>query len=240
MVAPRRYRLPGWRTDSREMGRAWVAIIESDACLRGDARVLDIGCGPGRVAAALTARGGSYEGFDVDPRSIAWCRKAITPRFPNFRFQVADIYNASYNPDGSQDAAAYRFPFSDAEFDLALALSVFTHLTPTDTEQYLRESVRVLRPGGRLLATFFLVNEAILDRDSPARRRRVRHELTDTEGHPYRSSVDHVSERMIAQYEASVREMYERAGLEIEKVIRGDWEGGFPGVGQDRIVAVNH
>ena len=175
LIPPRRAKLPGWRADSRKMGRAWVTIIESEAGLRGDARILDIGCGPGRLAAALTARldGGSYEGFDVDRPSIGWCQQAITPGNPNFRFQIADIYNASYNPEGSQDPANYRFPFPDSDFDLALAMSVFTHLTPTDTEQYLREAARVLRPGGRLVATFFLVNDEIMEADdAPERRRR--------------------------------------------------------------------
>ena len=37
---------------------------------------------------------------------------------------------------------------------------------------------------------------------------------------------------MIAQYEDSVREMYNRSGLEIERVVRGHWKGGFPGSGQ--------
>ncbi len=234
--------LPGWRADSRKMGRAWVTIIESEAGLRDDARILDIGCGPGRLAAALTARldGGSYEGFDVDRPSIGWCQQAITPGYPNFRFQIADIYNASYNPEGSQDPANYRFPFPDSDFDLALAMSVFTHLTPTDTEQYLREAARVLRPGGRLVATFFLVNDEIMEADdAPERRRRIQHELTDSNGRPYRSAVEQTPERMIAQYEDSVREMYDRSGLEIERVVRGHWKGGFPGSGQDRIIAAS-
>lgn len=244
LIPPRRRKLPGWRADSRKMGREWVRIFETEVGLRGDERILDIGCGPGRVAAALTRRldHGSYEGFDVDRPSIGWCQEVIAPRHPNFRFQIADIYNASYNPEGSQQPASFRFPFPDSDFDLAFALSVFTHMPPTDTEHYLSEATRVLRPGGHLVATFFLVNDEILNSqagDSPERRRRVQHELTDDENRPYRSAVKETPERMIAQYEDDVREMYDRAGLEIERITRGHWKGGFPGSGQDRIVAVS-
>jgi len=34
-----------------------------------------------------------YEGFDIVPEAITWCRRRITPRHPRFRFQVADIHN---------------------------------------------------------------------------------------------------------------------------------------------------
>ena len=49
---------------------------------------------------------GRYEGIDVVPRGIEWCRQAITPRYPNFRFQVADLYNRHYNPAGRFSAAS--------------------------------------------------------------------------------------------------------------------------------------
>jgi SAM-dependent methyltransferase len=244
LVPPRRYRLPGWYADSRRVGKRWMEILDNEVGLRGDERVLDIGCGPGRIAAPLTARlaRGSYEGFDVDRSSIRWCGRAITSRHPNFRFQIADIYNALYNPDGSQGAAEYRFPFPDADFDLALSLSVFTHLTPSETAHYLGEAARVLRPGGRLFATFFLLNEEterLQASGSPERRYRFRHELTDSGDRRYRSTEEETPEGVIAVFEESVREMYERSGLGIERIDRGHWSGGSPGRIQDIILAVN-
>jgi SAM-dependent methyltransferase len=211
--------------------------------LRGDERVLDIGCGPGRVAAPLTARlaRGSYEGFDVDRRSVGWCERAITSRHPNFRFQVADIHNALYNPGGSQAAIEYRFPFPDAHFDVALALSVFTHVTPSVTAHYLRQAARVLRQGGHLLATFLLLNEETERLQAsgwPSRRFRLRHELTDSEGLGYRAVEEATPEGLIAVPEESVREMYERSGLEVERINRGHWSSGTAGRAQDLIVAV--
>src|SRR5262245_3915631 len=56
-------------------------------------RVLEAGCGVGRIAIPLTEylREGSYHGFDIVPQGIRWCQRRITPRFPNFEFTVVDV-----------------------------------------------------------------------------------------------------------------------------------------------------
>jgi hypothetical protein len=47
----------------------------------------------------------------------------------------------------------------DASFTLVIAWSVFTHLTETQAVQYLHEVRRILRPGGILLSTWFLLDK---------------------------------------------------------------------------------
>ncbi len=219
--------------------------------------VLDIGCGSGRVAAALTKvldadRGGSYEGFDIQPDSIAWCRKAITGRHPNFRFQIADLRNAQYNPRGELTASEYRFPFEDARFDLALASSLFTHLRPFEGEHYLEEAARVLRDGGHLFSTWFLINgeaeELLAAGLAPARGGfqkgprppiRLDYTFTDERGNEFRSPHEHTPEHLIAVSEDLVRAQHERAGLEVVTVRYGPWPGRRDGRlgGQDLIVS---
>ncbi|MBJ8348702.1 glycosyltransferase [Antrihabitans sp. YC2-6] len=130
--------------------------------LQPDHRVLDIGCGSGRMAIPLAtylSESGSYRGFDIAPEPIAWCSATITPQFPNFEFARSDVRNSFYNPDGPVPAAEYRFPYADSSFDFAFLTSVFTHLLPGDLDRYISEIARVLAPGGRCLATFFLENE---------------------------------------------------------------------------------
>jgi len=124
-------------------------------------RVLDVGCGTGRMARPLTKylTTGSYEGFDIVPAGIRWCQKTITPRFPNFHFTLADVRNPEYNRHGLVSAAEYRFPYRDAQFDFALLTSVFTHMRGPEVSRYLSELARVLAPGGRCLATFLVLNE---------------------------------------------------------------------------------
>jgi SAM-dependent methyltransferase len=124
-------------------------------------RVLDIGSGVGRVAIPLTHyldAGGRYDGFDIVRRGITWCRRHITRHHPNFRFHHVRVRSSEYRERGTS-ASGFRFPFEDASFDFAFATSLFTHLVLAETRQYLRESVRVLAPGGRLVATFFLLND---------------------------------------------------------------------------------
>jgi SAM-dependent methyltransferase len=184
------------------------------------------------------------------PESIDWCRRRITPRHPRFRFQVADVHNPRYNPSGTQDPLGFRFPYRDDEFGLAFAASVFTHLRPDETERYLHESARVLRSGGRLVATFFLLNDdtrALLER-SPggalgARwhpHAWLRARADEESGARYWTSSPNLPERRIGLEEGDVLAMNARAGLEVAEVRHGTWPGREPSadrLGQDLVVA---
>jgi SAM-dependent methyltransferase len=64
-----------------------------------------------------------------------------------------------YNPRGHSDAAEYRFPFRDAEFDFACLTSLFTHMPKREIEHYLAELACTMRPNGRYLVTYFLLND---------------------------------------------------------------------------------
>jgi SAM-dependent methyltransferase len=182
--------------------------------------------------------GGRYEGFDVAERAIAHCRNQITPRYPNFHFTHADLANGFYNPAGGSSAAGYSFPYPDASFDLAFATSVFTHLLPEPSERYMMETTRVLRPGGRFMATFFLM-------DGEARRHMEAGESSLSFLHPHGFGcwvgVLDKPEAVVSYSEPFVRDLYARAGLRINEPIGwGNWSGrSVTGTGyQDQIVAV--
>src|SRR5580692_607646 len=97
--------------------------------LAPDHTVLDIGCGGGRMAAALLyyLSEGSYAGFDVHKPSIEWCRKAIAPRHPRFDFRFVDLDNPIYNAS-KHSATEFTFPYRESTFDFAIATSLFTHM----------------------------------------------------------------------------------------------------------------
>lgn len=148
--------------DYRRTGDEFLRYFTSLGGLQPDHTVLDIGCGIGRMALPLTTylnQAGGYEGFDIVGDGIQWCRQHITPKYPNFHFQIADIYNKEYHPHGTQQAETYRFPYPDATFDFTFLISVFTHMLPGGLENYLNEIARTLKPGGRCLCTFFLQND---------------------------------------------------------------------------------
>jgi len=122
-----------------------------------DSSILDIGSGSGRAAVALREYGkeagryrGTYTGVDVDREMVEWCQGAY-PK--NFRFIALDAHSRVYNPKGSSGPTV--LPVEDASQDFVFALSLFTHLLEQDLTSYLAEAQRVLRPGGRLLATVF-------------------------------------------------------------------------------------
>lgn len=140
----------------------WHAIMSLAAGLTPESKVVDIGCGFGGLALHLrTSLGpqGGYEGLDLYPPLVEWAQKNITPSHPNYRFKVLDIRNGMYNPKGAMSAETIRLPFDDDSFDIATLKSVFTHLRKGETEHYLDELCRILKPGGRCVASFFLLND---------------------------------------------------------------------------------
>lgn len=151
--------------DFRAKGEEYKGYFIEHGGLLPHHHVLDIGSGIGRMAVPLTAYlsgEGAYEGFDIVPTGIQWCQRHITPRFPHFRFTLVELENDLYTSSG-QTAAHFRFPYQDEQFDFAFLTSVFTHMQPDEVANYLQEIGRVLKPGGRCLATFFLLDETSID-----------------------------------------------------------------------------
>ncbi len=121
---------PHGAVDWQERVDAWPQIQaykrHSFAQLRGATHVLDLGCGPGQDAAAVSPE----EAVGVD-RSWAMCARA----FP----RVGRICQA----------LAEQLPFADASFGGCRADRVLVHLA--DPVRALHELLRVTRPGGRIV-----------------------------------------------------------------------------------------
>lgn len=208
--------------DFARTGREFLGHFTELGGLRPGDRVLDVGCGIGRMAIPLTGylQGGSYAGFDVGRGMVGWCRRNITPRHPEFEFAWAPIHNSKYNPFGTISAAEFRFPYPDESFDFAFATSLFTHLVRDEARHYLGETARVLKPGGSCLLTFFLLTP---EAEAEIEAGRAAFDFT----HPVDGGATtdpRQPEEAVAFRLDEARKMLTDAGLEIEEPIHhGTW-----------------
>lgn len=109
---------------------------------RGDERVLEIGCGMGRITKAIAARAGSVVGVDISPEMIERGRAAL-----------ADVPNVTLQVGSGTDLAE----FDSNSVDACYSFIVFQHIPDAAiTCGYVREIGRVLEPGGW---TVFQVSE---------------------------------------------------------------------------------
>ncbi len=111
--------------------RAWLGCFAAE--LAPDARVVEIGCGDGHVAAYLAARGSRVEGVDLSPEMIRVAERS----YPHLEFCVGD---------------ALALPFNDASFDAIVAFYSIVNLDAHDCRVAFGEFARVLRSDG--VATF--------------------------------------------------------------------------------------
>jgi SAM-dependent methyltransferase len=214
-IVGRRYPIPLPGIGARGSGGLFFdRSVELAGLTPGDA-VLEPGCGTGRMAKPLSRylTSGSYDGFDVVPSAIEWCEQNI--KHPNFRFRHVDVRNRYYNPDGSLDPQTFEFPCSGESFDFAFLTSVFTHMLPPEVRHYLSELRRVLRPGGRCLMTFFLLNgDSVRVRDSGPQRQFAHR------GDGYCYEVPGAPEAAVGYREEDVFGFLESAGFELYVPIR--------------------
>jgi SAM-dependent methyltransferase len=92
-------------------------------------RILDWGCGAGRMARHLVKEW-RYTGIDIDQEAIGWCTENI--RGGDFRLQTLQA----------------RTEFSADTFDAAIGISIFTHLREDEQLAWLKELSRVVTPTG--------------------------------------------------------------------------------------------
>ncbi len=120
-----------------ECRRAILSVLPDGWTFTGK-RVLDFGCGAGRVLRhfAAEARSTEFIGCDIDAASIRWAEAHLSPPF--------SFFENAQRPPLDQPAGS---------FELVYAMSVFTHLTDT-WSAWLVELHRVLRPDGVLIVSF--------------------------------------------------------------------------------------
>ncbi len=125
-----------WR--GRELGTITEAlerrlILDLVGAVEGR-RILDVGCGDGELAVALSGRGAAVAGVDASASMIEAARARAERQRAPVSFQVA---------------SAQSLPFAAEEFDIVVAVTILCFVE--DAAPVFQEMARVLRPGGRLV-----------------------------------------------------------------------------------------
>lgn len=116
-----------WYRGMRALSAAW---LDQHYHQRADLRILDAGCGTGGNGAFLR-RYGCVSGIDISALALQLGQRRL--------------------PGALARASVGGLPFRSGAFDLVTSFDVLYHRAVIDERQALRETLRVLRPGGRLL-----------------------------------------------------------------------------------------
>ncbi|HEY73003.1 MAG TPA: class I SAM-dependent methyltransferase [Thermoflexia bacterium] len=134
--APSRY---DWGIRLLTLGRAERAYNHLTAQIEPGWRVLDLGTGTGALALRAAARGGEVIALDVNPVMLAIAR------------QKAELAGIADCITWREMGAAELDTFPADNFDAVCSGMCFSELTPDERRYALRQTLRLLRPGGLLL-----------------------------------------------------------------------------------------
>lgn len=136
------FALRKWRYAARIRSQIFDSLA-----LRGDEKVLDVGCGSGLLlnGAAMRLTTGKATGIDIwslhsggGNLELLWKNAKAEGVADKIEFKEAD---------------ARKMPFEDAAFDVVLSSGALHHISHNfdDHERAVREMVRVLKPGGKIV-----------------------------------------------------------------------------------------
>ena len=152
----------------RRFASATVGQLLKYVSVTEDSRLLDLGCGPGRLLIGLLQEQvafGSYVGIDVHGSAIAWADEALAAGRANVRFSRVDAPNDRYNANGTQPV---HIPLEDASCDVITLVSVFSHMRLDDVREHLHEIARVISPDGSVFLTAFVELHVPTEEENPA------------------------------------------------------------------------
>ncbi len=124
-------------TESCDTAKEIAGYIQKHIQLKSK-KILDWGCGPGRVIRHLPEVIGNscaYFGTDYNEKSIEWCSKNL----PGIEF--------------NRNSLEADLPYNDNFFDVIYGISIFTHLSKQLHFDWFNELLRVLKPGGIMFLT---------------------------------------------------------------------------------------
>ena len=206
--------------DFVSVGNRFAEKIIEECGLNEKSCLLDIGCGIGRIARPFTkllGADGFYQGFDIGPQGVKWCKQHYR-NYTNFHFDYVPLQNDLYNLSAQNPASEFTFPYKTGSFDAACAISVFTHMQQNDVQRYFREISRTLINGGSCFCTFFIITEERLQKNSEGVMTFFRYNHGDFYLHDNR-----VKDANIAYRKEAIERMAAESGLKMSVILPGWW-----------------
>jgi FkbM family methyltransferase len=143
-----------------------INFLKNEKLISEDTRILDFGCGQGRLLNSLKyskTNFSSYIGLDTSEDSIRWCQSHLA-KCGNVEFIHLPAENARYNPNAS---GLKHLPFKHNEFSLIFLNSVFSHMLADDISFYLSEFHKVLKDDGAIYLTAFIEENVPTVQENP-------------------------------------------------------------------------
>jgi SAM-dependent methyltransferase len=190
----------------------WTDALLHDY-VSADATIVDLGVGCGRYAHFWRDYDffeskfvGKYIGIDIDKEMLDWMRRSYDSRF---RFHYSSDVSISYHVEG-KPGDLFRIPEPDGAVDFIFSRSLFTHLLERELENYLRESFRLLKPGG-------YASHSVFCTDHPPPTYGDRHTFSHTVGNARIESLAQ-PEAAVAYSEEFLNSLAKRVGFDTSEI----------------------
>lgn len=137
------------------IGDQFVNIMTNHFSISPNSRILDIGCGTGRVTKQIIKRYpyAKLNGIDVNSGYLKYCSTHYKGIYKHI-----DIKNPEFNHKGTIEEDKFTLPYKSKQFDVVLYLGVANHVKLATTLRYIEEISRIIKPRGYLLMTSLLLN----------------------------------------------------------------------------------
>jgi SAM-dependent methyltransferase len=216
-----------------QIGQQFKQLLTGYANLTTNSKILDIGCGTGRLAKQLIGwmPKNNYHGIEINKDYHNYCKRTYKSEF-----SLLDINHAEFNPSGKIQPEDFKLDFPDSSFTHCCMIAVLNHFKIEWFEQYAAEISRILVHKGIFFATAILINSSS---DEATKRRNKPPFLFD---HREENQWWDFYQRPLfntAISEHLVRRSLVKHGLMIKEPIRyGEWCGSQMAItGHDVIIA---